>query len=193
MTKKSTLYTATGDKGMTSLVGGQRISKTALRLDCYGTVDELNSQIGLLRSEAPYLDEPLSTLQSDLFVLGAYLATDPSDEDLSARYLISEETIRRVERMIDEADAETPPMRGFILPAGCRAACVAHVARTVCRRCERLLYCLAETAQQGEGEPRKVVVHPHATQYLNRLSDLLFAYARLANHRANIEEYLWKS
>lgn len=182
--KKSNLYTKTGDRGTTSLTGGQRVKKSDLRLDCYGTVDELNSFLGLLSSRPmPAADkELLQSIQNSLFVVGSYLATAAEDADIKARFAVKLEDVRLLEKAVDRLDAEVPPMSGFILPAGGETAAMAHVCRTICRRLERLLFAFNEI------EP----VEGHLFAYINRLSDLLFAMARSACHREGYEEVLWK-
>lgn len=180
--KKSHLYTRTGDSGMTSLVGGQRVPKTHLRLEAYGTVDELNSQLGLLLT---YIDEPsdrdvLLAIQNQLFVICSELAT--ADEDLRARRSsVTEEDVRWMEAAIDAAEEGQPGWRGFILPGGTRGAAVAHVCRTVCRRAERRIHALAAEAE----------VNPLLIAYVNRLSDYLFALAKKINLKAGKEENFW--
>lgn len=180
--KKSHLYTRTGDSGMTSLVGGQRVPKTHLRLEAYGTVDELNSQLGLLLT---YLDDAsdrdvLLAVQNQLFVICSELAT--ADEDLKARRSgVTEDDVRWMETAIDAAEEGQPGWRGFILPGGTRGAAVAHVCRTVCRRAERRIHALAAEAE----------VNPLLLAYVNRLSDYLFALAKKINLKAGKEENFW--
>ncbi len=180
--KKSHLYTRTGDSGMTSLVGGQRVPKTHLRLEAYGTVDELNSQLGLLLT---YLDDAsdrdvLLAVQNQLFVICSELAT--ADEDLKARRSgVTEDDVRWMEAAIDAAEEGQPGWRGFILPGGTRGAAVAHVCRTVCRRAERRIHALAAEAE----------VNPLLLAYVNRLSDYLFALAKKINLKAGKEENFW--
>lgn len=181
--KKSHLYTRTGDSGMTSLVGGQRVPKTHLRLEAYGTVDELNSQLGLLLT---YLDDAsdrdvLLAVQNQLFVICSELAT--ADEDLKARRSsVTEEDVQWMEAAIDAAEEGQPGWRGFILPGGTRGAAVAHVCRTVCRRAERRIHALAAEAE----------VNPLLLAYVNRLSDYLFALAKKINLKAGKEENFWR-
>lgn len=182
--KKSDLYTKTGDRGTTALTGGQRVKKSCLRLECYGTVDELNSFLGLLGASSlpPFQEKLIRTIQSDLFVIGAYLATAAEDSEFKARFSVQESQIKRLEEAIDILDAEVGAMSGFILPAGGTASARAHVARTVCRRLERLLFAFDEE----EKVDRTVLT------YINRLSDLLFAMARSASHRDGYGDILWK-
>ena len=169
--KKSVIYTGTGDKGTTSLVGGQRVSKASERIESYGTIDELNSFIGLLitaMEEGPDADF-LSFVQHKLFNIGSYLATDQETTEIQVPSRVTEESVARIEREIDRLDAELPKMRAFILPGGCRSAALAHVCRTVCRRAEREIYRLVETA---------VPVEELVLKFINRLSDYLFVLAR---------------
>lgn len=181
---KSNLYTRTGDRGTTSLVGGQRIKKSDLRLECYGSVDELNSFIGVLRAEEleAASAEQLAAIQNNLFVIGSNLATDTSSHELKAFSQVSEEVIIALEGWIDQLDEATPPMTGFILPAGGRSAALCHVCRTVTRRVERLLYRLEE----------EVPVDEPLERYINRLSDYFFALARYESHRRGEPEITWQ-
>jgi cob(I)alamin adenosyltransferase len=178
------IYTRTGDSGQTGLFGGGRVSKTHPRVEAYGDVDELNAVLGLARSIElmPRVDEVIVPLQRDLFAIGALLATP--DRDKMKRQLekanIDERRIRELEQSIDDGDAELEPLRSFILPGGTPKAAALHVARTVCRRAERRVIALDQ-----EEIPAIVVV------YLNRLSDLLFTLARVANRRAGAGEVTW--
>ena len=183
---KSRLYTATGDKGTTSLIGGARVAKHSQRLEAYGTLDELNSHTGLLRAmieataAAPLLDPILGTVQNTLFDIGTSLATPPAAA--SSAEPISTAQIKDIETAIDAIDDVLPPLRSFILPAGTQAAAQAHVARTVCRRAERRVLALAETEEVDQSVMR----------YLNRLSDYLFIAARYLNFIAGVDEITWK-
>jgi cob(I)alamin adenosyltransferase len=184
MTKKSNVYTRTGDKGMTSLIGGIRVPKTHARLEAYGTVDELNSQIGVLMS---YVNDEhdynfLLGIQNMLFVVGSNLATDTSMRQLSQGSVVAPEKVMEMEKEIDELDASLPPLRAFVLPSGCRAAAVAHVCRTVCRRAERRILALRDTCEVDE----------QVMLYVNRLSDYLFVFARKLNVLAGNSEIFWK-
>lgn len=174
------IYTKTGDTGMTSLVGGSRVSKTSERLEAYGTVDELNSHLGMLISLLPEGFNPdfLLNIQSRLFDLGAYLAT-PADAAPQSPKGISESEIADIEAEIDRMTAELPPLNSFILPSGCRAACQAQICRTVCRRAERHTPAISP------------LPHPIAIAYLNRLSDYLFTLARFLNHLSSTPEIPW--
>jgi cob(I)alamin adenosyltransferase len=178
------IYTRTGDQGETGLFGGGRVSKTHPRVEAYGDVDELNASIGLARAIElmPRVDEVLVPLQRDLFAIGALLATP--DRERMKRHLekasIDEGRISELEHAIDEGDGELEPLKSFIIPGGAPKAAALHVARTVCRRAERRVIALGE-----EELPPIVVV------YLNRLSDLLFTLARVANRRAGAGEVTW--
>lgn len=189
--KKSNLYTFTGDKGTTSLVGGQRIPKDDARLEAYGTVDELNSFIGVLAS-TPGVDGEsirfLHRIQNHLFNIGAYLATDNSqstpEQDIATAetYGIIIQHIENVEHMIDFLDSKVPPLNKFLIPGGTPAAAKAHVCRTVARRAERRIITLATTH----------TVAPHVLQYINRLSDYFFVLARYLNTIADTPEFFWE-
>lgn len=181
------IYTKTGDKGDTGLFGGGRVAKDHPRVEAYGDVDELNAAIGMARSieSMPRIDEVLAPIQRDLFAIGALLAT-PDREKMKehlAKARIDEARIRELEQAIDDADRELEPLRSFILPGGTPKAAALHVARTVCRRAERRVVHL----QHDDAEP----IPPLAVIYLNRLSDLLFTLARLANKRGGAGEVTW--
>lgn len=180
---KSSLYTKTGDRGTTSLTGGQRVKKSSLRLHCYGSVDELNSFLGLLvaRPLTTFELEVLQSVQNSLFVIGSYLATDATDAEFKASCLLSSKQVEYLEKAIDRLDGEAPPMKGFVLPSGGETAARAHVARTVCRRVERLLFAFDEEEK----------VDTQILKYLNRLSDFLFILARVASLREGYQEQLW--
>jgi cob(I)alamin adenosyltransferase len=180
-----TIYTRTGDAGETGLFGGGRVPKDHARVQAYGDVDELNSAIGAARATAPtdFFDPLLETVQRDLFALGGQLAT-PDPEKVRKALEKAELTDARVaafERLMDEADAELPTLRAFVLPGGTPKAAALHLARTVCRRVERNVVTLRHEAEI----PDLFVI------YLNRLSDLLFTLARLANHRAGVGDVTW--
>lgn len=181
--KKSLLYTRTGDKGTTSLVGGERVSKTHQRIECYGTTDELNSFIGLLEDAVaePADKDFLRFIQHKMFSIGSYLATDQKNTELKMESRITGDTIRRIEEEIDRLDSVLPALKNFVLPAGGRAASLAHVCRTVCRRAERQIYRLAET----EGVEDNVLI------FINRLSDYFFILARKECILKNGEEIIW--
>ena len=177
------LYTRTGDSGTTSLVGGQRIAKTHIRLEAYGTVDELNSHIGLLISLiTDDADRALLTeVQNLLFSIGSMLATDTSARDYRPGRYVTNDDVTVLENAIDAAEEGLPGWRGFILPGGTTAAAQAHVCRTVCRRAERRIYALAAEAD----------VDAQLLAYMNRLSDYFFALAKKINHSAGQEENIW--
>ncbi|MFC2321843.1 MAG: cob(I)yrinic acid a,c-diamide adenosyltransferase [Tannerella forsythia] len=183
--KKSPIYTGGGDKGTTSLVGGVRVPKTHPRLEAYGTIDELNSQIGLLIAETDDQEtaDLLRFVQHKLFTVGSYLATDMTQTDLRIESNVTPESIRRLEEAIDRYDTQLPRMRGFVLPGGNRTSALAHVCRTVCRRAERRIYRLTESATVEE--PMLI--------FMNRLSDLLFVIGRNECVRKNNDEILWDS
>ena len=175
------IYTRAGDAGQTSLGDGTRVSKSSLRIEAFGTVDELNSHVGVVLAAAPAPDEfrPwLEQIQNELFDLGADLSVPA--EDKRDRLRITPGQVARLEELCDLVNARLSPLKSFVLPGGSEAAANLHVARTVCRRAERIAVALAEI------EP----VNPAALAYLNRLSDLLFILARAANSGAS--EPLWK-
>jgi len=174
------LYTKCGDDGSTGLFGGPRLPKCDPRVAAYGEVDEVNAAIGvaLAGCEDSQLAQRLSQIQADLFVVGAELATPQGHKPPNA---ISEAQITQLERWIDEACNETRPLKTFVLPGGTALSAAMHLARTVCRRSERAVVSLI----QQEEVSRAVVI------YLNRLSDLLFAWARLANQRAGVDDIPW--
>jgi cob(I)alamin adenosyltransferase len=179
------IYTKTGDSGETGLFGGGRVPKDHVRVAAYGDVDELNSVIGLVRAAPPsdFLDPILEAIQRDLFALGGHLATPDPDKVAKAleKADLSEARVREFEGLIDEADRELPPLRAFVLPAGTAKAATLHLARTVCRRAERSVVHLSHESPV----PSLFIV------YLNRLSDLLFTLARLANHRGGAGDVTW--
>ncbi|MEQ2512967.1 cob(I)yrinic acid a,c-diamide adenosyltransferase [Barnesiella intestinihominis] len=181
--KKSNLYTMTGDKGTTSLVGGQRTTKNDPRLEAYGTVDELNAHIGLLRQTGNRSEDDalLLFIQNKLFVIGSYLATDTSFTQLREASRLCPEDIARIENRIDTLDATVPPLHAFLLPGGTAAAAQAHVCRTVCRRAERRI---CQVAQE-------VLVDENIMKFINRLSDYFFVLARFNNYTAKQDEIFW--
>jgi cob(I)alamin adenosyltransferase len=185
------IYTRRGDTGQTQLVGGQALSKDDLRIESYGTVDELNAFIGAARTTTEELGARenrllelaaiLKRVQHELFNLGSILATLPEDvHPKQAR--ITQAEIEQLEREIDQANEELQPLRSFVLPGGSRLDAELHICRTVCRRAERLLVRLAAGQQ----------IPPEAVQYLNRLSDALFVWSRWANHILGAPETLWE-
>jgi cob(I)alamin adenosyltransferase len=176
------IYTKTGDGGDTALFGGGRVGKDDVRVDAYGQVDELNSVLGLARAEGlGDLDALTRTLQEQLFTLGSILATPAGTKAAKAIPQLGEAWVGDMERAIDDFDRQLPPLTTFILPGGSRAAALLHLARTVCRRAERRVVPLSRA---GKVEPGVVV-------YLNRLSDLLFTMARVANLRAQVDDVPW--
>lgn len=179
------IYTKSGDAGDTGLFGGGRVPKDDPRVAAYGDVDELNSVIGLARATDPtdLSDALLESIQRDLFALGGHLATpDPAKVRAALeKAALSEERIAVMERAIDEADLVLPPLRAFVLPGGTPKAAALHVARTVCRRAERSVVRLSHQAE----------IHGIFIIYLNRLSDLLFTLARLANHHEGRGDVTW--
>ncbi|GGC13477.1 cob(I)yrinic acid a,c-diamide adenosyltransferase [Dyadobacter sediminis] len=177
------IYTKTGDKGTTSLIGGTRLSKAHVRIDAYGTVDELNSYIGMLRDQPVNENrrDILKEIQDRLFTIGSHLA---SESDQTKRILpdLSENDVTVLESAMDFIDSQVPPLRAFVLPGGHPSVSFGHIARTVCRRAERAVIHL----QQGE-EVEEIVI-----RYLNRLSDYLFMLCRAMTYELNIEEVTWK-
>ncbi len=179
------IYTRTGDDGTTALGTGERRPKHDVRVAAYGTVDETNACIGLARLHTgadPELDAMLARVQNDLFDLGADLATPETDAPKHEPLRIVESQVERLEREIDALNAALRPLRSFVLPGGTPAAAALHLARTVCRRAERLMVELAGTPGERVGEP--------ALRYVNRLSDFLFVAGRHANDRG-VRDVLW--
>ncbi len=179
------IYTKTGDKGTTALIGGVRVSKSDLRIDSYGTVDELNSHIGVVRDAAGNneVSEWLQEVQDRLFTLGSTLATAPHKDVKMVLPDLHAEDITWLEEKIDFMNEVLPEMRFFILPGGCLPASHCHVARCVCRGAERL--CVALNEADG---PLPEMVIP----YLNRLSDFLFTLCRYLTHKADVKEIPWR-
>lgn len=184
MPRLTKIYTKGGDKGSTSLGGGQRVPKDDLRVSVYGTVDELNSQLGvaLAMGLCERLDEELARIQNELFDLGSDLCFLEEDKSKWPIPQIEARHVEKLETLIDEITAVVGPLENFILPGGTLGAAQLHVARTVCRRAEREASTLAR--EQGVG--------PHVISYLNRLSDALFVMARFENHQRGVPEPLWK-
>ncbi|OYP31030.1 cob(I)yrinic acid a,c-diamide adenosyltransferase [Rhodopirellula sp. MGV] len=182
------IYTRTGDAGSTGLFGGPRVSKDDVRIEAYGTIDELNAALGCVRSAGaasghfdPVLDGQLEHIQRELFSIGAELATpDPDAHELR---VIGGSHVQRLEGWIDEHETGLEPLKQFILPGGCHAASILHLARAVCRRAERRVVTLA--AIEGATVSDAVIV------YLNRLSDYLFVLSREANSQAGIADVVW--
>jgi cob(I)alamin adenosyltransferase len=179
------IYTKAGDQGQTHLAGGQRVAKDSLRIECYGTVDELNAFVGMAGisagDSAPELASILRRVQHELFNLGSILATQPQDvHPKQARITTAE--ILQLEQEIDRMNADLAPLRSFVLPGGSRLNTELHACRTICRRAERIAVSLAREEQ----------IPPETIQYLNRLSDAFFVWSRWANHIAGIPEVLWE-
>lgn len=183
--KITKVYTRTGDNGTTSLVGGIRIRKSDARLEAYGTVDELSANLGLLAAMLSEGEERslIIRTQNNLFNVGTHLATDQSQTPLYPSAHLPEGETELLEQAIDQMNARLPEAQGFILPGGCQAAAQAHVCRTVCRRAERRIAALAETA----------TISDEIQQYINRLSDFLFVLAKIINFNTGQEEILWKN
>lgn len=178
------VYTRKGDAGETSLIGGTRIKKSNIRIDAYGTVDELNSFIGVIRDSAKdkFKDEELAGIQDNLFTLGADLATDKSKSKMDNPILMDED-VSLLEDSIDAMDQELEPLKNFIIPGGDLTSSYCHVARCVCRRAERIAIELSENDE----------VDPKILKYLNRLSDYLFILARAYTAKHKGVETLWKT
>jgi cob(I)alamin adenosyltransferase len=177
------IYTKTGDKGTTALFGGKRVSKADLRIETYGTIDELNSWIGLIRDQ-PVNEKRkdfLIAIQDRLFTIGSILATEPGNTKVKIPALAEEDT-QALEKEIDSMEAQLQPMRFFILPGGHSSVSFCHITRTVCRRSERLTIAL----HQQEPVEERVI------QYINRLSDYLFVLARKMGAELNVEDTPWK-
>jgi len=177
------IYTRTGDQGQTGLLGGQRVSKDHLRIAAYGTIDELNSHLGLLHDLAPSIAERIRGIQHTLFAIGSRLAS-ASDADAERFHVpdLADADVLALEQAMDRMDTHLPPMRNFILPGGHPAISQAHICRTVCRRAERTVVALAANEQ----------VPAIIGRYLNRLSDLLFVQARDLHRELGIPETPWK-
>ena len=181
MVKLTRIYTRGGDKGQTSLSDGQRVAKHDLRVATYGTVDEANATIGLVRLHVEgALDELLARVQNDLFDLGADLATPEQEDPAYPPLRVTAEQVAWLEQQIDHYNAELAPLTSFVLPGGSAAAAYLHLARTVTRRAERDMTSLAERES----------LNPEAIKYANRLSDLLFVLARTANAKG-ADDVLW--
>jgi len=179
------IYTKTGDKGTTSLIGGTKVSKSDLRIETYGTVDELNSYIGLVSDQCPdsHSKEILREIQDRLFTIGSSLACDAEKEPKMKIPDLKEEDITLLEKEIDNMNLTLPEMKWFILPGGHITVSTTHIARCICRRAERC--CVG--MQQHE-----LFVEPLVIKYINRLSDYLFVLARYIGHQLNIQEIAWK-
>ncbi len=178
------IYTRTGDQGMTSLFGGRRVSKADLRIETYGTVDELNSWLGVLRDQPTNANRKdfLVEIQDRLFTIGSMLATDPGNTKVKIP-MLEEADVAALETQIDTMEKDLPPMKSFVLPGGNQSVSFCHVARTVCRRAERLTIALHQ----------QEAVNVLVIQYLNRLSDYLFVLARKIGKELGAEETPWKA
>src|SRR5947209_9424842 len=185
MPRITRVYTRTGDDGTTGLGGGQRVAKDSVRIETYGTVDELNSEIGvaLALGLAPRLAETLARVQNELFNVGSDLCILEEDKARMPVPVVEARHVDALERLMDELSAELPSLDNFILPGGSPGAAQLHVARTVCRRAERLAVALA----------REEAVGPFVVKYLNRLSDALFVMARYENLKRGMADVLWNS
>ena len=180
------IYTKTGDKGGTSLIGGVRVPKNHIRIESYGTVDELNSFIGMVNDMCgnPAIDSMLREIQDRLFTIGSALATNPDKEVKMKLPDLHEADVTWLEQQIDKMNEVLPEMRSFILPGGNLAASTCHVARCVCRRAERIC---VDMQEHNEFMPQLII------QYLNRLSDYLFVLSRYISHLANAPEVEWRA
>jgi cob(I)alamin adenosyltransferase len=179
------IYTKTGDKGKTALIGGAKVSKSHRRIEAYGTIDELNSFVGLSLDhlKANSINNVLAEIQDRLFTIGSALACDPEKETKLKIPDLHEEDVTLLEKEMDKMNEVLPPMKSFILPGGHVAASTLHITRCVCRRAERLCVGL---------QKKKVEIDPLIIKYLNRLSDYLFVLARFAAYKAGAEEIPWK-
>ncbi len=179
------IYTKTGDKGKTSLIGGTKVPKSHLRIETYGTVDELNSWLGLVGDyvEEDAVRQQLREIQDRLFTVGASLATDPDKDSKMKVPDLHEADVQLLENHIDAMNTVLPEMKFFVLPGGHKAVSHCHVARCVCRRAERLCVNMQE---------QDMYIEPLVLQYINRLSDYLFVLARYAGHRLQVEEIPWR-
>lgn len=182
---KMKLYTKTGDKGTTGLIGGTRVAKNDIRIEAYGTVDELNSFVGLLTTHAISVENRdfLRLIQNKLFTIGSYLATDTSKVELKQASVLSDDTIDQIEKEIDRIEEFLPALSSFILPGGSESGALCHVCRTVARRVERNLYNVG----------LEYAVESQVYMYLNRLSDYFFALSRYLTLESAGEEICWKT
>lgn len=179
------IYTKTGDKGETSLIGGTRVWKNNPRIEAYGTIDELNAHLGLLTTYPLQKNdiEFLQQIQHKLFSIGSYLATDLSRTDLKSASILSEEDVVSLEEAIDRMDATLPELKNFVLPGGSAAAATAHICRTITRRAERRMLDLIND---------RIDISEHILQYINRLSDFFFTLSRYIVVSEGNKEFLWK-
>lgn len=178
------IYTKTGDKGQSSLYGGKRVDKDSVRLEAYGTIDELNSVLGLVLSytDKPDLINNLRSIQSDLFKLGSELAT-PEGQTIAGFNLLEGNRIEWLEQEMDKMSEQLPPLKSFILPSGNFLSSHLHLARTICRRAERRVVTLSK---QENTRPETII-------YLNRLADYLFILARFTNQQAGLTDIPWQN
>ena len=185
MPRITKVYTRTGDDGTTSLGGGARVPKDSARIEAYGTVDELNSAIGVALADGlvPEVAGPLERIQNDLFHLGADLCIREEDKARTPAPRVEQRHVDELERLMDRLSEDLAPLENFVLPGGSRGAAALHLARTVCRRAERLVIALS----------REEPVGPLTVAYVNRLSDALFVMARFENHRRGVPDVLWNS
>jgi cob(I)alamin adenosyltransferase len=183
MNKEIRIYTKTGDDGTTGLIGGTRVKKYDSRLEAYGTIDELNSCIGVVRSFEidPHAQSVLTTIQEILFVIGAHLASDASAGMIKEQLPCKDEDIEMLEKEMDQMFTVLPRLNSFILPSGSPEGAYCHVARTVCRRAERRIVELAESVE----------INNNLIKFINRLSDYLFVLSRKLSIDRNIPETLW--
>lgn len=191
MVRLTRIYTRTGDDGETALVGGKRVPKDSPRIEAYGTIDELNSIVGLARvfneeqrkkgKAHRFLDEILRRIQDELFDLGSELAT-PQDFSYEGMYHVGEKEVKRIEELIDECQKELGPLKSFVLPGGGRIGGCLHQCRTVCRRAEREILRLSRVEEIGE----------YPLKYVNRLGDLFFVLSRWVGKHTGEKEYLWQ-
>lgn len=185
MPRITKIYTRKGDDGSTRLGGGQSVAKDSIRIEAYGTVDELNSVLGVALSQGldPRADRELRRIQNELFHLGSDLCFLEEDKERTPVPTVEQRHVKALETLIDDVAGELGPLENFILPGGAAGAAYLHVARTVCRRAERLV------ARLAAGEP----IHAPVLHYLNRLSDALFVLARYENHRRGVPDVTWDS
>jgi cob(I)alamin adenosyltransferase len=185
MPRLTRIYTRSGDDGTTALGSGERVSKTSPRVAAYGTIDELNAQLGVVLASGPAgeLVEPLRRIQNELLHAGAELCISETARAKTSGPAIEKRHVEALEELIDRLNKTLPPLKNFVLPGGSLAAAHLHVARTVCRRAERAVVTLAEKEPIGS----------HVLPYLNRLSDALFVMARYQNRQAGVDEPLWDS
>lgn len=184
MSKEMKIYTKTGDDGTTGLVGGSRVKKYALRLEAYGTIDELNAAVGMIEAlnQDDEINKLLENIQNKLFNIGSRLASDEKGEEFTANLAISEADVEMLENAIDGFESELPELTHFILPGGDQLVAQCHMARTICRRAERRII---EFAEQDK-------VQPNLIKFINRLSDFFFVLARVSGFRRGVEERPWK-